>query len=141
MEPVKMTTRNTPCASLIGIGMAGNVAAAESANIFGIRIPDGTDSMLVANELMNSSREIADSGQYARVEQSASSSPLSPHFAQACHTITTNAGQRLKSYTLLTGKNGYFIKLRMTGPDQTIEPHLVDFLRYLVEDLGLESTE
>lgn len=105
----------------------------------GMRVPDGTGSELVSAQLDQASSAIAESGRYAAVEALAAAPALSPHFLQSAQAITTRDGLVLKSYTLLRGQNGHFIKIRVTGVSEAMESRLVGFLKYLAADLGVDD--
>ena len=151
------------CSFSMMVLLAGHAPAAEPENIFGIRLPQSIDDaaavayedgdakfkfmqwyssyyfQVMRDELASSSRAIAQSGQYARVEALTEPAALSPHFIQSAQRLTTANGQQLMSYVLLRGQNGYFVKVRVTGP-QGVGPGVTEFLKYVARDIGIENS-
>lgn len=105
-----------------------------------LQVPTGTRSELVVSQFRESAEAVRVSNRYASVEDLTDASILSPHFLQAAHVITTHEGMTVKSYTLLRGQNGHFIKIRITGDSPAMEGRLVEFLKYLSADLGVEDS-
>ena len=98
-------------------------------------IPTGTESNLVENQLISSVKGIRDSGRYLQVSEEVRPA-LSPHFLQSFQKITLNQGDTLKSYMLLRGERGHFVKVRVTGYSEALERRVADFLHYMLQDLG-----
>jgi hypothetical protein len=99
-------------------------------------IPNGSEAELIARELAVAAEAIESAGQYGQISEHTAES-LSPHFAQVFHMGTAPSGEAIKSYTLLRGHRDHFIKLRITGATQALEPRSAAFLEYLAADLGL----
>jgi hypothetical protein len=104
------------------------------------QIPNGVDGPKIVAQLNTAVEGLVKSNRYANV--AAQQRPtLSTHFAQAFHELELSNSIQVKSYTLLRGQNGRYVKIRATGNSEAMELRVASFLAELLQDLGTVEPE
>ncbi|MET0534652.1 MAG: hypothetical protein ABW171_10545 [Steroidobacter sp.] len=83
-------------------------------------LANGLDDRRLRNELSSidgAMTEMVRRGEYQSVER-VDLAPMSKAWLQVSHDIKLPGGKTLKSYSFMRVQNGYFVKLRVSGPSE-----------------------
>lgn len=103
-------------------------------------LANGTDDMRLRHELSSidvALAELVRRGEYIAVERVDLGPALSKAWLQVSHDIKLPGGKMMKSYSFMRVQNGYFVKLRISGPPEGSRARLPGFLLGVSRAIGL----
>lgn len=103
-------------------------------------LANGTGDMRLRHELSSIDDGLAElvrRGEYLSVERVDIGPAMSKAWLQVSHDIKLPGGKLLKSYSFMRVQNGYFVKLRISGPPEGSQARLPAFLLGVSRSIGL----
>ena|SRR5688572_18103553 len=103
-------------------------------------LANGTSDMRLRHEISSiddSLAELVRRGEYLSVERVDLGPSMSKAWLQVSHDIKLPGGKMLKSYSFMRVQNGYFVKLRISGPPEGSQARLPGFLLGVSRAIGL----
>jgi hypothetical protein len=103
-------------------------------------LANGTGDMRLRHELSSIDDGLAElvrRGEYLSVERVDLGPSMSKAWLQVSHDIKLPGGKTLKSYSFMRVQNGYFVKLRISGPPEGSQARLPGFLLAVSRAIGL----
>ncbi|HEY0682484.1 MAG TPA: hypothetical protein VGD45_09145 [Steroidobacter sp.] len=103
-------------------------------------LANGTGDMRLRHEISSIDDALAElvrRGEYASVERVDLGPAMSKAWLQVSHDIQLPGGKKLKSYSFMRVQNGYFVKLRISGPPESGQARLPAFLLGASRAIGL----
>jgi len=103
-------------------------------------LANGTNDMRLRHELSSIDDALAElvrRGEYSSVERVDLGPSMSKAWLQVSHDIKLPGGKMLKSYSFMRVQNGYFVKLRISGPPEGSQARLPMFLLGASRAIGL----
>jgi hypothetical protein len=103
-------------------------------------LANGTGDMRLRHELSSIDDALAEMvrrGEYVAVERVDLGPAMSKAWLQVSHDIKLPGGKMMKSYSFMRVQNGYFVKLRISGPPEGGKARLPGFLLGVSRAIGL----
>ena len=103
-------------------------------------LANGTADLRLRHELSSIDDALAEMvrrGEYVSVERVDIGPAMSKAWLQVSHDIKLPGGKMLKSYSFMRVQNGYFVKLRISGPPEGSRARLPGFLLGVSRAIGL----
>ena len=103
-------------------------------------LANGTADMRLRHELSSIDDALAElvrRGEYVSVERVDLGPAMSKAWLQVSHDIKLPGGRSLRSYSFMRVQNGYFVKLRISGPPEGSQSRLPGFLLGVSRAIGL----
>jgi hypothetical protein len=103
-------------------------------------LANGTGDMRLRHELSSIDDGLAElvrRGEYLSVERVDIGPAMSKAWLQVSHDIKLPGGKMQKSYSFMRVQNGYFVKLRISGPPEGSQARLPGFLLGVSRAIGL----
>lgn len=103
-------------------------------------LADGTADLRLRHELSSIDDALAElvrRGEYVTIERVDLGPPMSKAWLQVSHDIKLPGGKMMKSYSFMRVQNGYFVKLRISGPPEGSRARLPSFLVGVSRAIGL----
>jgi hypothetical protein len=124
------------------VEMAGTKASIYVYNKGFTNLANGTGDMRLRHELSSiddGMAELIRRGEYTSVERVDLGPAMSKAWLQVSHDIRLPGGKTLKSYSFMRVQNGYFVKLRISGPAESgsSQARLPAFLLGVSRAIGL----
>ena len=105
-----------------------------------LTLANGTGDMRLRHELSSIDDGLAElvrRGEYVSVERVDLGPSMSKAWLQVSHDIRLPGGKTVKSYSFMRVQNGYFVKLRISGPPAGSQARLPGFLLGVSRAIGL----
>lgn len=102
-------------------------------------LADGTDDLRLRHELSSVDDGLAElvrRGEYLATER-VDLAQMSKAWLQVSHDIQLPGGKSMKSYAFMRVQNGYFVKLRISGPPEGAQARVPSFLVGVSRAIGL----
>ena len=102
-------------------------------------LANGTDDLRLRHELSSIDDQLAElvhRGEYVATER-VDLAQMSKAWLQVSHDVQLPGGQALKSYSFMRVQNGYFVKLRISGPAESTQARVPTFLVGVSRAIGL----
>lgn len=103
-------------------------------------LANGTGDLRLRHEISSIDDALAElvrRGEYTSVERVDLGPAMSKAWLQVSHDIKLPGGKTLKSYSFMRVQNGYFVKLRISGPPEGSQARLPGFLLGVSRAIGL----